>query len=547
MVYISLAPMALGALVGTAMASTGKRNSTIDWFPCSDLDARYGLVELNITCAFHEVPLNWADKSAGQAKLAVAMIPAAKERWGTMFVNPGGPANSGVDFIFENGPAVRDEVGGHYDVVSWDVRGGRGHTTPGPPACFNSSEESAKFFDGTLEGLGIDIKGNLSDDEQTDEFYSHVDEMDAKYRELGERCARAQSSLPYVGTAATARDLISLADRLDPGVQEINYWGISYGSLLGVTFVNMFPDRVGHVVLDACVDPDLWYNKPATDIYAANLASGDDTLAGFVNECASAGKSGCPLVQNSNDTGANIRERIQGLLDQAHDLRAAGADLSKTLTSAEFRIQILSAMFLPLTWSNFSTMAVAYGQSLEALAANKSVPGPISQQLTPLKYNVSATYEAAAIWCSDTVDAGNMTMRDGFDAIVDTSANVSAMLGPKWWFTPTLLCFAWPARAVERYTGPWNNKLKNRILVIGNTADPGTALKNAERMAELIGESAVLVKQNGYGHSSMAEKSTCIVNVIKQYFENGTLPEDNNTLCEIDDDVVLFPDIANSK
>ena len=32
--------------------------------------------------------------------------------------------------------------------------------------------------------------------------------------------------------------MAALADYLDPGVQEINYWGVSYGTLLGFTFVN---------------------------------------------------------------------------------------------------------------------------------------------------------------------------------------------------------------------------------------------------------------------------------------------------------------------
>jgi membrane-associated HD superfamily phosphohydrolase len=62
-------------------------------------------------------------------------------------------------------------------------------------------------------------------------------------------------------------------------------------------------------------------------------------------------------------------------------------------------------------------------------------------------------------------------------------------------------CQSWPARAVERYTGPFNRKLVNKILVIGtspvinstyrvltpfvlgNYNDPVTPLGSAERVA----------------------------------------------------------------
>ena len=208
-----------------------------------------------------------------------------------------------MGFIFEYGPNVSATIGGHYDLASWDTRGGRGHSDPQPPACFNSSEELTQFFAGTLEATGLDIKGKLTDDGQVDEFYSHVDEMDGKYRALGQKCAEAESGkiLPYIGTAATVRDMVAMADYLDPGVQEINYWGFSYGSLLGMTFVNsrfsmlwcvarrltvllVFPDRVGHVILDGCVgkrfphlslmkklmivriDPILYYDKPTPEV-----------------------------------------------------------------------------------------------------------------------------------------------------------------------------------------------------------------------------------------------------------------------------------------
>lgn len=537
-----------GAVLGAANAlsvpgpSTIRRDSEIDWSSCGDMNSRYSIGDkFNISCGYYEVPLDWADESVGTGKLAVAIYPATKERWGTMFGNPGGPGASGIEYVLGYGPNISVMTGGHYDVVSWDPRG-VGHTTPGPPSCFDSGDDYSDYFDGTLEFTGLEIRGNLTDGNQIQEFYSHVGEMEKKYKGLGKRCAKADSGkyLPYLGSAAGARDMVSLAEYFDPGVQEINYWGVSYGSMLGFIFVNMFPDRVGHVILDGCMNPLLYANKPTTQYFADDVEATDEAFAGFATGCAMAGKGSCKLVQSNNDTGADITQLVRDLFDIAHELLVAGADMSQTLTSARARQHLYRAMYTPSQWSQLDDFMYDYAQSLEALAANITDTSG-KRELAHAKRDSSApTYEHQAIYCGDGVDAGNMTMRDGFDAIVYASKNVSPMFGPQWGMQGNV-CFAWPARAVERYTGPWNKKLKNPILVIGNTADPVTPFANAKLMADLLGDSAVLLKQDGFGHSSLAEKSSCTIKIINNLFKDGSLPKGDDTQCEIDNSVVLFP------
>ncbi|KAL1694698.1 Alpha/Beta hydrolase protein [Schizophyllum commune] len=501
-------------------STTGAENDVgIDWFPCSDFDPTYANVSngRNMSCGYHEVPLDWADKSVGTARLAVVISRAAEERWGTVFVNPGGPGASGVGFIFKFGQTVIPAIGPHYDIVSWDPRGSHGHSTPNPPACFNSTEERIQYFAGTLEGTGLDIKGNLTDDGQVEHFYSH----------------RKRPAITYLGTAAAVRDLVSLADYLDPGVREINFWGFSYGTMLGFTFVNMFPDRVGRIVLQSCATPILYADNPSTKL-ANFLSATDEVFDGFANACAKAGKSGCQLVQTDNDTSADVQQYIYNLLNLAHNLLASGANMSDTLTSAEYRENLYATLYSPSSWFAFANLTAVYAKSLELIAANRAIPTNTSRALRIYKIGASLTptYESEAIWCGDSVDAGNMTMRDGFDAIVKTSEEVSTLFGLRWWDIPGNLCFAWPVRAVERYTGPWNKQLRNRVLVIGNTADPITPLVNAQLMFDLLGDSAALLTQDLFGHAFFAEPSTCTANI--------QLPADG-TVCTADDSVGLFP------
>lgn len=70
-------------------------------------------------------------------------------------------------------------------------------------------------------------------------------------------------------------------------------------------------------------------------------------------------------------------------------------------------------------------------------------------------------------------------------------------------FTPY---YRWPARAVERFQGPWNHKLANPILIIGNRGDAITPLSSAKQIADLLGNSAALLTRDGYGVCSVCLK-----------------------------------------
>ena len=45
------------------------------------------------------------------------------------------------------------------------------------------------------------------------------------------------------------------------GEDKITYLGISYGTFLGATYANLFPDTVRAMVFDGNVSPDAWTNN----------------------------------------------------------------------------------------------------------------------------------------------------------------------------------------------------------------------------------------------------------------------------------------------
>ncbi|KAG8782147.1 hypothetical protein FRC12_021173 [Ceratobasidium sp. 428] len=220
----------------------------IDWQPCEE--------DLDKQCGRFEIPLDYHNESAGKASLAVARHPATKgPKLGTIFLNPGGPGGSGVDLILGgNSEKVMQTVSGRYDLVSWDPRGvGESDLQP---ACFVSRAEENIFWNGSIARVGIEARGNFTDQTDLDAFYAQVPAVDELLSEFGQRCHKLSPDvLQYVGTAATVRDMVALHDYLEGSDKPIDYWGMSYGTIVGVYFVNMFPDRVGRVVLDGVVDP----------------------------------------------------------------------------------------------------------------------------------------------------------------------------------------------------------------------------------------------------------------------------------------------------
>jgi len=58
----------------------------------------------------------------------------------------------------------------------------------------------------------------------------------------------------------------------------------------------------------------------------------------------------------------------------------------------------------------------------------------------------------------------------------------------------------------------------------------------------MLGDNAILIEQDGFGHLSLAQKSRCTAGIAERFFVNGTLPVGDDTICEIDaDGPPLFP------
>jgi hypothetical protein len=112
MVMALVAPLAADAGAERASAVTASAGMPqINWAACGP----------QLECASVPVPLDWAHPGGPQIDLAVIRHLASRpeQRIGSLFVNPGGPGDSGVAMVAERGEALDALTQGRFDIVGW--------------------------------------------------------------------------------------------------------------------------------------------------------------------------------------------------------------------------------------------------------------------------------------------------------------------------------------------------------------------------------------------------------------------------------------------
>jgi pimeloyl-ACP methyl ester carboxylesterase len=291
--------------------------------------------------------LDWSNLSnPNRVVLAIVRLPAKVDVndatfGGTIVLNPGGPGGSGVTLIHDVGTWLQEIVDDrkHYELLSFDPRGVH-QTTPGV-ACFGDSF-SRQVFEAKMSALGT-----LDSTEALNFKWATIDGF-------GSLCASEEVAgyadgsniRSYVSTRLVARDMIAIVDKVDeqrhgssPAFKEaatkenagtggtnqhiihrhvvdrhqvplINYWGFSYGTILGNTLVSLFPERIGRAVLDGVADAVDYFASPG---WLSNLQNTDDALQSLYRYCFE-GDSACPLFENSDTSPLSIESRVNRFL-----------------------------------------------------------------------------------------------------------------------------------------------------------------------------------------------------------------------------------------
>ncbi len=283
----------------------------------------------DLECGTLAVPLDWDRPNGKKIELAVNRHRASRpgKRIGSMFVNPGGPAESGVELVQTGGADFDAWGGGRFDVVGWDPRGTHGSS---PVDCFTSTAARDRFW------AGVTIPITIAESRA----------FRRKTVEVARRCGELNGDLlNHISTGDTARDLDAL--RKAVGDRLLTYVGLSYGTVIGQTYANLFPDRVRAMMLDGLVDA-VHYTTSAETRTAGDVAFTDEVFDQFMKLCQRAGPAGCALAGH----GETVAKRVARLFAQARraPIPAPKAKPPGQLSYGDLLASTFNPLRLPLSW-----------------------------------------------------------------------------------------------------------------------------------------------------------------------------------------------------
>ncbi|MGK2955925.1 MAG: alpha/beta fold hydrolase, partial [Solirubrobacterales bacterium] len=414
-----------------------------------------------------------------------------------------GPGDTGVGLI-KGDPTGIDAFGdGRFDVVSWDPRGTHASSRV---KCFRSGGAEARFW----AGASIPTSNAASK------------KFVPKVKRWTRGCEKVSGWLrPHITTADTARDLNHL--RVLSGESKLTYIGLSYGSMLGQTYANMYPGKVRAMLLEGIVDAQSYTRNAETRI-ASGIRDSDDVYMRFLSLCEKAGHARCPLA------GGNLtaRQRFEKLLNRLKSRQTPAPGTSPPLSSPEslsysdFLISQFQPIRNPGVWpQNASAVRAAWKGNGSGLESGSR------EFTTPAGWAGVAT--SASIQCADG------PARQGISAwpkVIDRFKGISRLQGAVqgWWgWAP---CAASSTRSEDSYRGPWGKETKNPILLINQTHEPNTPYANAVNAEKYLGN-AVLLTLNGYGHLPFQDPSACVTAAERAYLISLVVPS-KGSVCQAD-------------
>ncbi|KAJ6606096.1 Alpha/Beta hydrolase protein [Mycena vulgaris] len=511
-----------------------KLNATdkLIWTPCYS----------GLQCSLLKVPLDYSSPAAGTASIAISRYPAKckkSEYRGPILVNPGGPGGSGVDYVVQAGASFATIIGEQYDIVGFDPRG-VSYSTP-TISFFETEVERALWSPASTNTLFPSL--NQSEDAVAQQW--------ARAQLLGQLAVNrnTHNATQYMTTDNAARDMLRITEAF--GFKKLQYWGVSYGSVLGSTFAAMFPDKIERIVVDGVLDMEAWFTANLT----REMVDTDKALQTFIDGCADAGPDACAFHAASS---AEITTNLNAVLAS---IKAQPVPIITPISYGIIDYTFLRNFIFNVLYNPYDLFTVL-AQSLADLAKGNGTTMYSVTEVAPFECECNSTepfhendYEAAqAIACGDAapVTDSPAQLREFYAS--EQKVSSFADLWGNW----RIICsgyklhredrfkgrsYALNHSALHAYTPPGPFGAPNvsfPLLVIGNTADPVAPISGAKVTAAAF-PGSVLLTIDSPGHTSLGAPSTCFYGYLRQYFQNGTLPAPG-TVCQPDG--VLFPPAA---
>lgn len=441
----------------------------------------------NFDCTRVEVPMDYDNPDGETIEIAVKRFTHSGEgaAVGTMFINPGGPGGSGIEMVESTTDYFSRDLWENLDIIGFDPRGvGESHGV----RCF--------------------------DDAQLEEWYTKTYDLEtdagwdayvADSTAYGEACLENTGPLmQFLDTVSAAKDLDILRGVI--GDEVITYFGFSYGTFLGATYAELFPGRVGRMVLDGAVDPSIGY----ADLTAGQNIGFERAYRSYLEDCLQG--AACPFTGTVDDAW----DRTVGLLEELAANPIDSGDPDRPVTDSQMMSAIIVSMYAPSWWR---TLTQALSAAMDGDGSQALLMADIANERDDDGHYPEDEGAFRLIDCLDypvTLDRAQIT------ANADELTAANDLFGPYFGYGE-VGCATLPFQS-DAVRAPITAPTAPPIVVIGTTRDPATPYEWAESLADQL-TNGVMLSFDGDGHTAYGSVD-CIDTPVDAYLLQGTVPED---------------------
>jgi pimeloyl-ACP methyl ester carboxylesterase len=491
---------ASAAVAAARPARPGPAVPVLHWRPCDG----------GFQCATARVPLDYRHPRGTKISITLTrhLATGPARPLGSLFFNPGGPGGPGAESLPYFWKLFPAQARARFSIVGFDPRGVGSSTAV---RCFASTAAENKFLAAAPAGFPTGAR--------------QIATWDRVYARFGAICAaRDRALIDHDTSADTARDMDLLRQAVHDPV--LNYLGISSGTMLGATYANLFPSRVGAMILDGNINPVAWTHGgplPLALRLGSDVATAR-TLRAFLDLCGRVPASRCAF---SAGTPAATRAKFSTLLARLRRGPVTVGHTTWTYSAALAGVQGL-----------MSTVAVerplhqgGWPAGARLMQALWTASGTVGHSVPPVTAQRAPHYQAGpaagfyngpeqeyGVLCSDSPTPPAAR----YPALARITRARAGVIGLPWvWLTEP--CASWRGSSADRYAGPWNRPTAHPLLLIGNTGDPATPYQDSVAMSHLLA-SARLLTVAGYGHTELLNPSNCAARYESRYLLTGALP-----------------------
>ncbi|GIJ14265.1 alpha/beta hydrolase [Micromonospora gifhornensis] len=473
-------------------------------------------------CATVDLPLDYDDPKGPTTQVAVVRVKARdqKRKIGSLFINPGGPGVPAIATVLASPYFLSDVLLDRFDIVGMDPRG---VGASNPIRCFRTVEEQTRAY----EGLNVAFPYTKAEEKK------YV----ASSVAVGKACSTTGKPISgAMSTAQVARDMDVL--RRAVGDKKLTYLGWSYGSILGQHYANMFPDRVRAVAIDGVLDATAWvgggnYGDVDQESRMRSAQGAYKALSEILKRCRTVGADLCPLAPG--DPAAKFELAMQRLKAGSVVIEVPYLG-PRTFTYTSFISTVLRLLYYPwndgdIVWLTAEVLRLT--DPTASAADREQARAALGRWLAQARFDdIPYDNMMEAFLGVNCVDANHPTAVASWPARAARADKRDPYFGRLWtWASAPCARGSWTVRDEDRFTGPFNRRTANPVLVVGNYWDPSTNYNGAVSASKLLPNSRLL-SSDSWGHTAYGT-SACVTDAMDAYLLRVTLPR-KGTVCKGD-------------